>query len=210
MCFTYKLSKSAKAIEDRFQAEFFHNQQNLFLDQEIYNGFAHPKLPVISNSDPGKIIMSQWGLLPSWAKDKEFGKNTLNAKIETLSEKPSFKNYRTNRCLIPSDGFIEWQWLDPEGKHKKKYLLRMPGDELYAFAGLWNVWIDPVSKEEIHTYTIITTEANELLAEIHNSRKRMPVILTPEAESLWLKDGKTEMWNDNLIADPVDQIPTLF
>lgn len=212
MCYNYNITKSSKAIEKRFVAEFHHDQLNMFLDGQPNNGFTHPKLPIISNSDNSKIVMSEWGLLPTWAKSKEFNHNTLNAKIETISEKPSFKDYTSNRCLVIADSFTEWQWLDSKGKNKRKYRIHLPDEELFAFAGLWNIWKDSDSGEMIHTYTILTTEANELMSKIHNSKKRMPVIIRPEFESSWLNSGKFDMWNEDLIAEPVDQqrILTLF
>lgn len=202
MCFTYKLNKSAKAIEERFVAEVIHKQGNLFFDksQDSFNGFTHPQMPIITSKEPNKIQFFEWGLLPYWAKDKSFQDNTLNARLESLSEKPSFKNVINNRCLILADGFFEWQWLDEKGKNKQKYLLDFPSHELFAFAGLWSGWKDKITGEILNTFTIITTEANELLSVIHNSKKRMPIIIKKENEKDWLNDGKILLGNDNLIA----------
>lgn len=202
MCFFYSINKSAKALEERFVAEVVNKQQNMFFDspKDVYNGFAHPAMPLITNSEPAKIQFFEWGLLPAWAKDKKFQDNTLNARLETLHEKPSFKNMLGNRCLIPADGFLEWQWQDPKGKQKIKYLLEISESPIFAFAGLWSQWVEPSSGNVIPTFTIITTEANPLMAEIHNTKKRMPVILTPESEKLWLEKGEISMWNDKLSA----------
>ena len=111
----------------------------------------------------------------------------MNAKIETINEKPSFRQSVNNRCLILVDGFYEWQWLDEKGKKKQRYLLALPKDELFCLAGIWNIWVDKSTGEIINTYTILTTEANELMAKIHNSKKRMPVIVNKENEENWLK-----------------------
>jgi putative SOS response-associated peptidase YedK len=132
------------------------------------------------------IDFLHWGLIPIWAKDDSIRQNTLNAKIETLSEKPAFKDNVKNRCLIIADGFYEWQWLDKKGKEKQKYLITLPGEELFAFAGLWSRWVNIETGEIVKSYTIITTEANSMMCEIHNSKKRMPVILTRENENEWL------------------------
>ncbi|MBP1592993.1 MAG: yoqW [Bacteroidetes bacterium] len=201
MCFTYKLNKSAKSLEERFVAEVVHKQGNIFFDQtqNIYNGFVHPQMPVITSKEPNLIQFFEWGLLPSWAKDKSFQDKTLNARLESLTEKPSFKNVINNRCLIPADGFFEWQWLDEKGKAKQKYLLDFPNHELFAFAGLWSTWKDQAG-ELLNTFTIITTEANELLSIIHNSKKRMPVIIRKGLEREWLNNGKIVLWNDDLVA----------
>ncbi|WP_462318590.1 SOS response-associated peptidase family protein, partial [Marinilabilia sp.] len=91
-------------------------------------------------------------------------------------------------------------WLDPKGKSKQKHLLTLPGDEAFALAGLWNEWTNQSTGEIFNTYTIITTAANELMSEIHNTKKRMPVILNPENEHDWLSGGNLKMANDNLIA----------
>lgn len=209
MCYNYNIPKSSRAIEKRFAAEFYHNQLNLFLDNDTFNGFAHPKLPIITNNENTKITFSEWGLLPSWAKSKDFNNNTLNAKIETISEKPSFKDYTSNRCLVIADSFTEWQWLDSKGKNKRKYRIHFPEEQMFAFAGLWNVWRNIENGEIVHTYTILTTEANDLMSEIHNSKKRMPVIIRPEFESPWLNSGNIDMWNDDLVAEPIDSYKDL-
>lgn len=93
-------------------------------------------------------------------------------------EKPSFKDSINKRCLVIVDGFYEWQWLDKVGKSKQKYLITHKQDEPFAFAGLYNDWLNPATGDIRRTYTIVTTEANELMAEIHNNKKRMPVSLT--------------------------------
>ena len=122
-----------------------------------------------------------------YLKDNSIRKYTLNAKIETLQEKPSFRNVIDNRCLIITDGFYEWQWLDPKGKRKQKHLITLPENQLFTFGGLWSEWIDKETGEIVNSYSIVTTEANAFMAEIHNSKKRMPVILTKENETSWLR-----------------------
>ena len=184
MCYYTTQTKSAQELKNRFKASF-ENEADYFPSENII-GFSFPATPIITNTEPNKIQLFNWGLLPSWAKDKSFRKNTLNAKVETLNEKPSFKPYINNRCLIIADGFYEWQWLDEKGKQKQKYLLTLPNDELFCFAGLYNNWVDKQTGEIINTYTIITTEANELMATIHNTKKRMPMVLTEENENNWL------------------------
>jgi putative SOS response-associated peptidase YedK len=187
MCFHSKQSKDAQALKARFNAEMVEN--GIYTPTEYYNGFDYPKTPIITNKTPDKIHLYHWGLLPSWAKDLSFRLNTLNAKIETVHEKPSFKESILRRCLVLVDGFYEWQWLDSKGNRKQKYLLSMPNGEAFAMAGLYNEFVDRSTGEIIPTYTILTTEANKLMAEIHNTKKRMPVILTPENEGLWLANS---------------------
>lgn len=183
MCFHSKQSKDAQALESRFKAKV---KNNLVVQSEYYNGFTFPKTPVISNLDSNIIDNYTWGLISNWSTDKLNQQYTLNAKIETLNEKPSFKNNIKNRCLVIADGFFEWQWLDPKGKQKQKYLISLSNNELFAFAGIWDEWVDKKTGELVKSYSIITTEANELMAEIHNNKKRMPIILTEENENRWL------------------------
>src|SRR5690606_6603281 len=115
MCFFYGVNKSNKQIEKTFKAKF--DQDGFEAVQEV-NGFTHPFMPIIVDKRPDIITGANWGLLPTWAKDTSFQKNTLNARIETLDEKPSFRNSIENRCLIPATNFYEWQWLDEKGKQK--------------------------------------------------------------------------------------------
>lgn len=200
MCFHAKQSKTDKELEIRFKAIFENPGEYI---PAIYNGFQHPQTPVITNKEPGKIQLYQWGLVPFWAKDDSIKKNTLNAKIETLHEKPSFRNVVNNRCLVLADGFYEWQWLDEKGKQKQKYELSLPGNELFAFAGLWSEWLDKSTGELVYTYSILTTAANALMSSIHNSKKRMPLILSAGEEKNWLKGQAMETQNDRLVATPV-------
>lgn len=173
MCFHSQQTKSATQLEHRFKAKFIEKDKYI---PGIYNGLQHPDTPVITNLEPQSIQLFQWGLIPFWAKDKSIQKNTLNARLETLHEKPSFRKSMQNRCLILADGFFEWQWLDTKGKQKQKYLITLPDESLFAFAGLYNTWVDKETGEIVKTYTIITTAANELMSRIHNTKKRMPVI----------------------------------
>lgn len=201
MCFHSQQSKDAQTLEKRFKAKFVDvNQYN----PSIYNGFSFPSTPVITNHKLHEIQLLNWGLIPSWAKDIEFRKNTLNAKIETIGEKPSFKNIQHQRCLVLVDAFFEWQWLDVLGKKKQKFCIEYPNHSPFALAGLWSSWKNPTNGSILNTYTILTTEANEQMSQIHNSKKRMPMILTPEEETIWLQDGKISLErNVELITTPV-------
>jgi putative SOS response-associated peptidase YedK len=184
MCFHTIQTKLALQIEKRFNAKI--KDKHEFTPQEHINGFEFPKTPIITNEHPEIIEHYNWGLIPHWAKNDEIKAWTLNAKIETVAEKPSFSDVVSHRCLVIANGFYEWQWLDSAGKNKVKYEIRIENDELFAFAGLYSHWRDNITGEVKNTYTIVTTEANELMAEIHNIKKRMPVILHPEDEYKWL------------------------
>lgn len=200
MCFHSKQSKDAQTLENRYKAKML--EQELFQTGD-FNGFTHPYTVIIANNKQEILQFAQWGLIPDWAKDKSIQKSTLNARLETIHEKPSFKASQSKRCLIPADGFYEWQWLDPKGKKKQKYLVHMPDHELFSFAGLWNEWTDKTTGEKFHTYTILTTQANDLMSKVHNSQKRMPVILRPDMEKAWLNNGQLGLWNDELVAEEV-------
>ena len=187
MCFHSKQTKSAIEVENRFNAKI--EDISLFQSSNLINAFEFPKTPVITNKNKTIIEHYQWGLIPYWAKNDEIKKFTLNAKIETLTEKPSFKKSVNKRCLVISDGFYEWQWLDSKGKIKQKYEITLPKNELFTFGGIYSEWLDKTTGEIINSYSIVTTQANKLMSKIHNTKKRMPVILTKENEYNWLNNS---------------------
>ena len=184
MCYHTKQTKNLRAVESRFKA--VAEQPSLFNETAIYNGFTFPRTPVILNNSPRIIKEINWGLIPAWSKDEQIKAYTLNAKIETLTLRPSFRDCIKNRCLIIADGFYEWKWLDETGKRKQKYQLTLINDMLFSFAGLYSEWLDQSTGEVRTTYTIVTTKANDLMSEIHNHKKRMPLVLNEEQESQWL------------------------
>ena len=200
MCFYSQQSKTAQELECRFQAKF--KRVELY-QPNTYNGFQFPETPVITNKYDNIIELYQWGLIPHWAKDDNIKKYTLNARIETIKDKAAFRFSLDNRCLILADGFFEWQWLDPKGKQKQKYLITLPDNDAFAYAGLWSEWKNKKTNEIIKSYTILTTEANELMSRIHNTKKRMPVILSKDCEKLWLIGRKFKTQNDQLIATEI-------
>jgi putative SOS response-associated peptidase YedK len=137
-------------------------------------------IAVITNEQPQALTFHQWGLIPSWAKDPKIGNKMINARSETAAEKPSFRAaFRRRRCLIPTDGFFEWQKRDGG---KVPMFIHRDDWQVFAFAGLWEVWYSPEG-DELRTATILTTEPNDLMASIHN---RMPVILQPDDYAQWL------------------------
>lgn len=175
MCYNTKQTKDARELELRFQAQFAEGL--LFEPQEVFNAFAYPRLPVIMNRDAHVIELPQWGLLPKWAP-KDFPRNyTLNARLETLHEKRSFKDSVGNRCLVLVNGFYEWRH---EGKVKVKYEIGY-GGEAYALAGLYE------EKDGLCTFTIVTTEAQGVMEYIHNTKRRMPLAMKEDEEMrMWL------------------------
>jgi putative SOS response-associated peptidase YedK len=150
--------------------------------QPRYNIAPSQKIAAVLNTSPNDITMLRWGLVPSWAKTDAHGSNLINARSETLTEKPSFRNaFRKRRCLIFADGWYEWQSVKGSNV-KQPFFIKLVNNEPFTFAGLWEKWISP-NNEELLTATIITTTPNPLLATIHN---RMPCIIGKEDRSKWL------------------------
>jgi putative SOS response-associated peptidase YedK len=140
---------------------------------------------VVEGGEGRRLEMSRWGLIPAWADDPGIGARMINARSETVAEKPSFKKaFKQRRCLIPADGFYEWR---KENGGKQPYYIRTQSGRPFAFAGLWESWSR--NGEGIQSCTILTTGANDFLQEIHH---RMPVILPPEVYDLWLDPGIRE------------------
>lgn len=150
-----------------------------------YNVAPQPFQPVVRlNHDTGEREFAQmrWGLVPFWSKDAKIAYSTINAKCETCATSPTFREaLKRRRCLVPADGFYEWQKLD--AKTKQPFAIGLKEGAPLAFAGLWERWTDKVTNQPLETYTIITTEPNELTAPIHN---RMPVILSPKDFERWM------------------------
>ena len=157
------------------------------LKDSHYNAAPSQHLPVVTNTQPDAIQFFSWGLQPFWAKDVKAVKRSINARAETLAEKTSFRNLlKSKRCLVPADSFFEWQ-VTSQGKVPHRILLK--DENAFSFAGLWDEWLDKSTGEILHTYTIITTTANELVKPIHD---RMPVMLSPEVEELWLDENESQ------------------
>ena len=169
-----------------------------------YNIAPSQPVAVIPNSGNNAVSMYNWGLIPSWSKDPAIGDRMINARAESLAEKPSFRNaYRRRRCLILADGFYEWKQ-NPGMKSKQPIYLRLNPYRPFAFAGLWEIWNAPDGLE-VRSCTIITTQPNSLIEPIHN---RMPVILPPDVYSQWLapEDRQPAQLNDLLIPYPSSEM----
>lgn len=161
---------------------------------------TQPVAVVRATGDRPRLDMLQWGLVPSWAKDLTIGSKLINARAETVAEKPSFRAaLRARRCLVVADGFYEWQ---PTSGRKQPWFFQIGGGRAFAFAGLWERWAPP-GIDPIESCTIVTTEANEVVAPVHG---RMPVILTPEGCSRWLAGGPTEELQALLAPFPPDEM----
>ncbi|HSG39791.1 MAG TPA: SOS response-associated peptidase [Thermoanaerobaculia bacterium] len=156
---------------------------------------------VVEPGGPRRLDLLKWGLIPFWAKEAAIGNKLINARSETVVEKASFRtSFKKKRCLIPADGFYEWK---KEGKLKQPYLIHRKDAKPFAFAGLWSAWRNPEGGQPVETFTILTTDANDLLRPLHN---RMPVILDRENFDLWLdpKVEDAEKLQPLLVPYPVD------
>ena len=176
MCGRFTLSQPTDAIASAF------NIAQIPPLEPRYNIAPTQLIPSILSASGGEkqLQMLRWGLIPSWAKDDKISAKLINARAETVSEKPSFKAaFKRRRCLIVADGFYEWQ---RQEKQKQPYYFRLQNAQLFAFAGLWEQWKSP-DEDIINSCTILTTEANDLLRPIHD---RMPVILESKDYGLWL------------------------
>jgi len=142
---------------------------------------------VMEPDGPRRLDPLKWGLIPYWAKEASIGNRMINARAESVAEKPAYRwSFKKKRCLVAADGFYEWK---KEGKAKQPYLIRRQDRKPFAFAGLWSTWRNPEQDgRTVETFTILTTGANDLLRPLHD---RMPVILGPENFGLWL-DPKME------------------
>jgi putative SOS response-associated peptidase YedK len=194
MCFFYALSKTAQGLANRYQLDAGVDwllEAGLSTPKYYVSGFDFPQMPVLTNEDPDRFQVFAWGLIPSWVKTPtqaaQLRSKTLNARAETALEKPAFRQaIRQRRCLVPADGFYEWRTFN--GK-KYPYYISLKGRAVFSFAGIWAEWVNPATGEIVKTYSILTTQANPLLAKVHNTKKRMPVILPREEERIWLRDG---------------------
>jgi putative SOS response-associated peptidase YedK len=192
MCGRFTLTASIDQLINRFDIEQFLEQEDF---QPSYNiAPSQSVVAVINNGRHNKMGYLRWGLIPPWAKDMSIGHKMINARSETLLEKPSFRTaYKKKRCLIIADSFYEWKRIDE--KRKIPMRIKLKSEELFAMAGLWENWQSPEGKS-IFSCTVITTNPNKLVEGIHD---RMPVILRPEDESTWLDPSI----NDTRILEPL-------
>ena len=179
MCGRFTLKTPREAITKQFGVE---------IDEELaprFNITPAQSVDAIRMARAGngrEIVRLKWGLIPSWAKDAGIANKLINARSETLSEKPSFREaFKRRRCLVVADGFFEW---DKKGKTRRPFYFQLKNERPFAFAGLWDRWTGQ-DGDRVETCTIITTTPNELLARVHD---RMPVILPPEVYNTWLDE----------------------
>jgi putative SOS response-associated peptidase YedK len=185
MCFSVNVNLIKEELENRYGATLIDPDK--YRPSYYYHAFGLPEIPAICAPEPKKIPLLRWGLIPSWTRSLEDANiiryKTFNARAESVDTKPSFSSsFKSKRCIIPVKGFFEWQHI---GKEKIPWYIYRFDNEILSLAGLFDEWVENNTGEKLSTFTIITTDANEMMAEIHNSAKRMPVILDKNSEKLW-------------------------
>jgi putative SOS response-associated peptidase YedK len=170
-------------MPEQIKSEFKVGNKNPNLYEPRFNIAPAQMIDVVFEPESERILSQlKWGLVPSWAKDAQTSKGLINARAETLAEKPSFREaFKSRRCIIPASGFYEWQKRTTGAKQPFYFYLKEK--DVFGFAGLWESWIDRTTGEELETATIITTEANDVLKSVHD---RMPVILRKDSYDEWL------------------------
>lgn len=186
MCFSVNVNLVKDELENRYGATF--PDRDRYQPSYYYHAFGLPELPAICSGSPGRIQLLKWGLIPSWTRstgDADVIRyKTFNARAESIRSKPSFsKPFKSKRCIIPVKGFFEWQHA---GNEKIPWYIYHAREEIFSIAGLFDQWVETSTGESFNTFSLITTDANDLLAVIHNSKKRMPAILDRNDETRWI------------------------
>ncbi len=197
MCGRYTNTANLDAMQMRFD---FDTDETDFVPR--YNLAPTQDAPVLILDQNGRkrLEMMRWGLIPHWAKDASIGNRMINARSETIQEKPVFKSaFKKYRCLVPADGFYEWQ---KTGKTRQPLRIMLKSRQLFAMAGLWAKWQGPDGRE-IRSFTILTTAPNALLKQIHD---RMPVILPPDLEETWLRSEDIDQLQGLLVPYPAQEL----
>jgi putative SOS response-associated peptidase YedK len=194
MCGRYRLSRRAQYLRDHYGIE-----DDVDWAPRYNIAPTQPVAAVRVNSDRQRTFSHlRWGLIPSWAADPSVAARMINARAETAATKPAFSEpLRQQRCLIPADGFYEWQ---RQGGVRQPFYITAANDEPFAFAGLWDTWTAPDGRR-VETCTILTTNANTLVAPVHD---RMPVILPPAAYDRWLDPGLSDVVTLSALLTPYD------
>lgn len=189
MYFHNSMSKKARQLAARYdrKSDIIEIAQDIINEQYHVNAFNFPKYPIITTSDEVQVF--NWGLIPFWIKTEEdadkIRRMTLNARTDTIFEKPSFReSIMKKRCIVPSTGYFEWRH---EGSKKIPYFIYLKDEPIFSMAGIYDTWLDKETRTQHTTFSIITTDTNPLTDYIHNTKHRMPAILSKEDEEKWLK-----------------------
>jgi putative SOS response-associated peptidase YedK len=210
MCFSVNVNLVKEELEKRFDATLIDRDK--YRPSYYYHAFSLPDLPVICSGDNSKIKLFRWGLIPSATRDlneaADIRLKTFNARAESIDTKPSFSaSFHSKRCIIPVRGFYEWQHT---GKQKIPWYIYHSENEIITLAGIYDQWVESSTGEIFNTFSIITTEANDLLAKIHNSAKRMPVVLDSSSSKLWLDQASDTTSLKNVLRPYEDGILSAY
>jgi len=191
MCFTVNVNIVREELEARYGSELIDHDK--YRPSYYYHAYSLPTMPVVCSGAGAGIRLFRWGLIPSWITDEkeanEIMLKTFNARSESVSSKPAFRDsFASRRCLVPVCGFFEWQH---HGGRKIPWYITLRDEKIFSLAGIWDSWVMQ-GGITLNTFSVVTTRANELMEEIHNTKKRMPVILPASAERLWIKEGMQE------------------
>lgn len=209
MCFYYAITK--KSINALVKGKIIRDDQLILFDEKYFvNGFDHPFMPVITDANPEDISFFKWGFLPSTVESEQQANdfllkyNTLNAKSEEVSSSRLYaESFYNHRCLVLCSGFFEWRKVK---KEKVPYYISLKDDEMFVFAGIWNETTDGKG-QKVKSFSILTVEANELMATVHNTKKRMPLILSPDDARKWIqKDLEKETLTSLLKPIPSEKL----
>lgn len=194
MCGRGSLTRIEAELEERFDAQFYSEDLERYNPLPSFNIAPTHMHPIVTQEDAGHFIYARWGLIPFWAKEPGIGSKMINARMESLREKASFKTALIKRrCIIPMDGFYEWK-VNPKGK-KQAYRIGLQSGEVFFMAGIYDRWKDPKGNI-IQSFSIITGPANEFMKTYHD---RMPAILLRDNEKLWLDDSLGEAQADEML-----------
>lgn len=198
MCGRFTLTATFEEIINRFDIQSFLDEENYAPSYNIAP--SQSVLAVINDGKSNRMGWLKWGLVPPWAKDASIGNKMINARAETLSEKPSFRTaFKKKRCLVIADSFYEWKRHADQSKTPMR--IKLKSNDLFAMAGIWEAWKSPEGKT-LYTCSVITTRPNELMKDIHD---RMPVILKPEDEKTWLDTSFSDSNDINKLLVPFDE-----
>ena len=194
MCYNISNNNKSEAQLQKVLGPSYPKKLGQLKIQFSASGFTHPEWPVITCDYPNEFQLLNWGLIPSWtpslALSKQFALNNLNCKSETIFDKPSFSDsIKKQRCLVPVTGFFEWRSLN---KNKYPYHIHLKHEEIFCLGGIYDEWVNKPTGEIKKTFSIVTTEANPLMAKIHNVKLRMPLILTKDNWQQWLNTNLHE------------------
>jgi putative SOS response-associated peptidase YedK len=203
MCGRYGRRADKQRIADAMQAGYVNVFEDFPPSYNIAPTDIQPIVRLSRDTGERELTMMRWGLVPFWAKGAKLGISTINARAESLMTSPIYREaFQHRRCLVPAEWFYEWQ--SPDAKTKQPFAISLNDHSIFAFAGLWESWKNQKTGERLITYTIVTTDPNDLMERLHN---RMPVILAPKDYARWLSPAPSSQLPIDLLRPfPADEM----